>query len=165
MSNIRATGTGNTAAASPFMRTLASPRSGLVLVADITGADDWPLTDEGSPEANLGHALGWTCEVRRSSIVLLNPLGEGVLKSALPELSTAWLENVRHDASCAVYLVPTRFDAGFAELTIAAGAAEGPLRAGTVRTAVADDYGRVESVGRNAPCPCGSGKKFKHCHG
>jgi preprotein translocase subunit SecA len=22
-----------------------------------------------------------------------------------------------------------------------------------------------ESTGRNAPCPCGSGKKFKHCHG
>ena len=22
-----------------------------------------------------------------------------------------------------------------------------------------------ERVGRNAPCPCGSGKKFKHCHG
>ena len=21
------------------------------------------------------------------------------------------------------------------------------------------------SIGRNAPCPCGSGKKFKHCHG
>ena len=20
-------------------------------------------------------------------------------------------------------------------------------------------------VGRNAPCPCGSGRKFKHCHG
>jgi preprotein translocase subunit SecA len=20
-------------------------------------------------------------------------------------------------------------------------------------------------VGRNEPCPCGSGKKFKHCHG
>ncbi len=20
-------------------------------------------------------------------------------------------------------------------------------------------------VGRNAPCPCGSGKKYKHCHG
>ncbi|WP_432612900.1 SEC-C metal-binding domain-containing protein, partial [Litoreibacter halocynthiae] len=19
--------------------------------------------------------------------------------------------------------------------------------------------------GRNSPCPCGSGKKFKHCHG
>jgi uncharacterized protein len=24
---------------------------------------------------------------------------------------------------------------------------------------------RGPKVGRNAPCPCGSGKKFKHCHG
>ncbi len=24
---------------------------------------------------------------------------------------------------------------------------------------------RAEKTGRNAPCPCGSGKKFKHCHG
>ena len=30
------------------------------------------------------------------------------------------------------------------------------------------DPGNPESwgkVARNAPCPCGSGKKFKHCHG
>lgn len=25
--------------------------------------------------------------------------------------------------------------------------------------------GKAASVGRNAPCPCGSGKKHKHCHG
>ena len=24
---------------------------------------------------------------------------------------------------------------------------------------------RVPKVGRNDPCPCGSGKKYKHCHG
>jgi len=24
---------------------------------------------------------------------------------------------------------------------------------------------KIESVGRNTPCPCGSGKKYKHCHG
>lgn len=24
---------------------------------------------------------------------------------------------------------------------------------------------RVQTVGRNDPCPCGSGKKYKHCHG
>jgi preprotein translocase subunit SecA len=24
---------------------------------------------------------------------------------------------------------------------------------------------KVATVGRNDPCPCGSGKKFKHCHG
>ena len=23
----------------------------------------------------------------------------------------------------------------------------------------------AEPISRNAPCPCGSGKKFKHCHG
>jgi len=23
----------------------------------------------------------------------------------------------------------------------------------------------VEKVGRNDPCPCGSGKKYKKCHG
>ncbi|WP_186580841.1 preprotein translocase subunit SecA [Aquibacillus kalidii] len=26
-------------------------------------------------------------------------------------------------------------------------------------------YVKAESVGRNEPCPCGSGKKYKHCHG
>jgi preprotein translocase subunit SecA len=25
--------------------------------------------------------------------------------------------------------------------------------------------GAVPRVGRNDPCPCGSGKKYKHCHG
>jgi preprotein translocase subunit SecA len=25
-----------------------------------------------------------------------------------------------------------------------------------------ETWGRIS---RNAPCPCGSGKKFKHCHG
>jgi preprotein translocase subunit SecA len=28
-----------------------------------------------------------------------------------------------------------------------------------------DDPATWGKVGRNAPCPCGSGKKFKHCHG
>jgi preprotein translocase subunit SecA len=28
-----------------------------------------------------------------------------------------------------------------------------------------DDPGSWGKVGRNEPCPCGSGKKFKHCHG
>jgi preprotein translocase subunit SecA len=28
-----------------------------------------------------------------------------------------------------------------------------------------NDPGSWGKVSRNAPCPCGSGKKFKHCHG
>jgi len=23
----------------------------------------------------------------------------------------------------------------------------------------------IDKIGRNDPCPCGSGKKYKHCHG
>src|SRR5207245_3465215 len=49
---------------------------------------------------------------------------------------------------------------------LVSGTATGPLPAGgpvAVRAAaVADPYA---GVGRNDPCPCGSGKKFKKCHG
>ena len=38
--------------------------------------------------------------------------------------------------------------------TVGAGGAEGE----------ADPYAGME-VSRNAPCPCGSGNKYKHCHG
>jgi preprotein translocase subunit SecA len=31
--------------------------------------------------------------------------------------------------------------------------------------AVAVQQRHVEKVGRNDPCPCGSGKKYKRCHG
>jgi preprotein translocase subunit SecA len=34
-----------------------------------------------------------------------------------------------------------------------------------VATAVATAVAQVPRVGRNEPCPCGSGKKYKHCHG
>ncbi len=146
------------------MRTIASPRSALVIASDTALPSDWPQ-GQATAEANLGHALGWTCEVRRHDIVVLNPLGEGIVKAPLPSLTVEWLSNVRHDGSCAVYLVPAEHEAGFAELTIAAAAASGEMRAATVRTAVSDDYGKTDPVGRNQPCPCGSGKKYKHCHG
>ncbi len=29
----------------------------------------------------------------------------------------------------------------------------------------AEPVRNVQKVGRNEPCPCGSGKKFKQCHG
>ena len=49
-----------------------------------------------------------------------------------------------------------------------------PSRTGSVHGAAADQDGAIRSapfvrgerkVGRNEPCPCGSGKKFKQCHG
>ncbi|PRX31184.1 preprotein translocase subunit SecA [Meinhardsimonia xiamenensis] len=42
-----------------------------------------------------------------------------------------------------------------------AGAAEGQARPGFVES----DRSTWGNPGRNEPCPCGSGRKFKHCHG
>ncbi|MEM7518136.1 MAG: SEC-C metal-binding domain-containing protein, partial [Planctomycetota bacterium] len=40
------------------------------------------------------------------------------------------------------------------------------MRAQRVQREVsADDPSTWGRVSRNAPCPCGSSKKFKHCHG
>ena len=48
-----------------------------------------------------------------------------------------------------------------------------PTETGEVQTTVdpatvgqaSGPFGAVPRVGRNEPCPCGSGKKYKHCHG
>ena len=53
--------------------------------------------------------------------------------------------------------------AGSSPLGTAAPADAGSASAGGVtRSADPSSWGKV---GRNEPCPCGSGKKFKHCHG
>jgi len=46
----------------------------------------------------------------------------------------------------------------------AAGASDQPARGAGAGAAAAAVAG-MPKVGRNEPCPCGSGKKFKHCHG
>jgi preprotein translocase subunit SecA len=45
---------------------------------------------------------------------------------------------------------------------------EPPMARSKARTAAARDPSDPSTwgkVGRNDPCPCGSGKKYKHCHG
>jgi preprotein translocase subunit SecA len=37
-----------------------------------------------------------------------------------------------------------------------------PQQTAKQQTIVKDDFSKTP---RNAPCPCGSGKKFKQCHG
>ncbi|MGZ5133027.1 MAG: SEC-C metal-binding domain-containing protein, partial [Caldimonas sp.] len=49
-----------------------------------------------------------------------------------------------------------------AESAAMAEAALGAIAAGM---AAPRDVGGVPKVGRNDPCPCGSGKKYKQCHG
>ena len=55
------------------------------------------------------------------------------------------------------------------ELALAAAGAETLARAGITSRPAAErnpgDQSTWGKVGRNEPCPCGSGKKYKHCHG
>ena len=79
------------------------------------------------------------------------------------------LVNIRQTIARAIFHV------GLSEATPAAGRT--PVAAGAPRTVqslrenrakqTATPAAKVEGkkVGRNAPCPCGSGKKFKRCHG
>ena len=63
-------------------------------------------------------------------------------------------------------IVPSSADLGG---TAAAGATTSPATTHTTNKAAAaldpDDPSTWSKVGRNSPCPCGSGKKYKQCHG
>jgi preprotein translocase subunit SecA len=49
-----------------------------------------------------------------------------------------------------------------AQLSYSAPSETGEVKATVARTSAGSEY---ENVGRNDECPCGSGKKFKKCHG
>jgi preprotein translocase subunit SecA len=50
--------------------------------------------------------------------------------------------------------------------TVGAAAAAAPAAAGVTRAVRPQPgAGKARKVGRNEPCPCGSGKKYKKCHG
>jgi preprotein translocase subunit SecA len=79
-------------------------------------------------------------------------------------LSDAWLSEVRTTASTAIYLLDYDFEGTTAEGAVDDAALRGRVPAASVRTAISDAYGRSKPVGRNDPCPCGSGRKYKQCH-
>jgi preprotein translocase subunit SecA len=70
-------------------------------------------------------------------------------------------------------MVETRADPAFAEEEMQMAGANGaeprrtaqPGRAATRQQVDPRDPSTWGKVPRNAVCPCGSGKKFKHCHG
>ena len=46
------------------------------------------------------------------------------------------------------------------------GATSRTSAANTLRAVIPIEFHRnAPKVGRNDPCPCGSGRKYKHCHG
>ncbi len=73
--------------------------------------------------------------------------GNGQQPAVPPALAARGLDQPRRPGRLA-YSAPSDDGSGAVERSVVAG--DGP------------DYSRV---GRNAPCPCGSGRKFKQCHG
>ena len=86
-----------------------------------------------------------------------------------------------HDAPAklegAQYSGPSEVDGDDASATVRREAAARARTAVTGGSGAANSFGHVQTyrkdesddpyvnVGRNEPCPCGSGKKFKNCHG
>jgi preprotein translocase subunit SecA len=114
-----------------------------------------PLNEYKAEAFNLFEAMsqglreGVTAQLMRVEIVQQQP-------ESVPELPPMQASHV--DPST-----------GEDELALAAAGAETLARAGiTPKPAVernANDPSSWGKVGRNEACPCGSGKKFKHCHG
>ena len=100
-------------------------------------------------------------------------------ESPVPERTAPQMQETRRDPALAAAGAGAGAIAEEAPALAAAGGGRAPARreaaqpaqaaagGGTVRRAAFDQnnpetWGRV---GRNAPCPCGSGLKFKRCHG
>ena len=60
---------------------------------------------------------------------------------------------------------PVQYSAAGATGVAAAGAARGAAAGPARGSGPTSPIRAGEKVGRNDPCPCGSGKKYKHCHG
>ncbi|MCB9947609.1 MAG: preprotein translocase subunit SecA [Rhodospirillaceae bacterium] len=83
----------------------------------------------------------------------LAPPPQGPMRESRPEPAMAGAPAGAGAARPAASPAPRRAPAG------------APAGASAATTADAGDAANWGKVPRNAPCPCGSGKKYKHCHG
>ncbi len=81
------------------------------------------------------------------------------------DLFAAMMDGIKEELAKMVFNVEVKIEAG--SQISAPGIAEKPQDLRPLQYTSADENGVVTSgdVSRNAPCPCGSGKKFKRCHG
>ncbi|MCX7056005.1 MAG: SEC-C metal-binding domain-containing protein, partial [Proteobacteria bacterium] len=63
------------------------------------------------------------------------------------------------------HAAPPALDLGTDPAVAAAGGQAGGDGRGSADSAQAPFHRALPKVGRNEPCPCGSGKKYKQCHG
>ncbi|MGC2631256.1 MAG: preprotein translocase subunit SecA [Rhodomicrobium sp.] len=91
----------------------------------------------------------------------------------LPEMQAHHLDATTGEDEFQVSVEPTPLSRQERRAAAKQGGGAGPARKGTPgrgqpqheRAVNPNDPSSWGKVARNAPCPCGSGKKFKHCHG
>jgi preprotein translocase subunit SecA len=97
-------------------------------------------------------------------------------KNAGQEQYEVLLSTIRHDVAHTIYHVAVRQEARLPELRRSGGQARQPIKqpapspmaqvvAGRPNQRTQPQKVGTKKVGRNDPCPCGSGKKYKHCCG
>ena len=113
-------------------------------------------------------------EYKAESFDLFDAMGKNLREQVTTQLMRAELVQ-QQDPQPLPFMTASHLDpmTGEDELALAAAGGETLARLGIGAGAVAapqaernpNDPASWGKVGRNEPCPCGSGKKFKHCHG
>jgi preprotein translocase subunit SecA len=82
------------------------------------------------------------------------------------ELFSAMMDGIKEELASLVFNVQVSVE-GDGSAVKAAGISEKPTNVAPLQYTAADESGisNKGDVSRNSPCPCGSGKKYKRCHG
>jgi len=96
--------------------------------------------------------------LREATTAQLNRVEVAFEPAEPPPLQSASFEPMQQPAGFADVMESAAANPGF-------GAAPPAQRAAATASRDARDPSTWGKVGRNEPCPCGSGKKYKHCHG
>jgi preprotein translocase subunit SecA len=99
-------------------------------------------------------------EYKREAFVLFGQLLDSVKNDVTRTLMTVRLQSPEQVTEAAAQL-ESRAES-ISNVTYTAPTETGEVQQYVDPQTVAAD---VPRVGRNEPCPCGSGKKYKHCHG
>jgi len=113
------------------------------------GAHVDPGLDETYSDLSKNNSLGWNTENNGVKGILLDPEKAAIRQIAhevLKTLKCGYAKKVKHEASMIV---------GGMSITQVP-----PPKHEKKKPIVRD-----KKIGRNEPCPCNSGKKYKHCHG
>jgi preprotein translocase subunit SecA len=105
-------------------------------------------------------------EYKREAFELFGSLLETVKLEVTRHLMTVQLRTQEQVEQAEKEQVPAVSNVQYQHASYDDSGAEAPADNGEADAAKAAPFvRRMGKIGRNDPCPCGSGKKYKHCHG